>query len=231
MRSRLLAALAAAPVGIAGPQRICAACVQVLPVDGAALGTAAASTEWEVLAAHGELAQRFEAMQATVGEGPGIAAAAGWDPVLLDDLAVTASRWPLLAATLDARDVGAVYALPLQIGAARLGALDLYRDTPGSLEDAEVVAALVAAQTVARIMVSDRDGNALVAGQWWTQSPSSQQIHQASGMVMVQLGVPVGQAYARLQAHAFARGLSLAEVAHQVVARRLRFDPTAEDPG
>ena len=42
---------------------------------------------------------------------------------------------------------------------------------------------------------------------------------------MAQLGVDARSAYARLQAFAFGSGRLLAEVAHDVVTRLLRFDP------
>ena len=44
-------------------------------------------------------------------------------------------------------------------------------------------------------------------------------------MVMVQLGVPIGEAMVRMRAYAFTHGRRLDEVARDVVARRLRFDP------
>jgi hypothetical protein len=48
-------------------------------------------------------------------------------------------------------------------------------------------------------------------------------VHQASGMVAAQLDVSVGQALIRLKAYAFGNGRPLAEVAEDVVARKLRF--------
>ena len=50
------------------------------------------------------------------------------------------------------------------------------------------------------------------------------QVHQASGMVSAQLDVNVGHALIRLRAYAFGHDRPLAEVAKDVVARRLRFD-------
>lgn len=48
-------------------------------------------------------------------------------------------------------------------------------------------------------------------------------VHQASGMVAVQLGVAVGEALIRLRASAFANDRLLDEVADEVVGRQLRF--------
>ena len=58
-------------------------------------------------------------------------------------------------------------------------------------------------------------------------------VHQASGMVAVQLHVSVGQALIRLKAYAFGNDRPLADVAADVVARRLRFDAASgeKDPG
>jgi hypothetical protein len=44
-------------------------------------------------------------------------------------------------------------------------------------------------------------------------------------MVSVQLGVTAAIALVRLRAHAYANGRRLREVAGDVVARRMRFDP------
>jgi ANTAR domain len=54
------------------------------------------------------------------------------------------------------------------------------------------------------------------------------QVHQASGMVMVQAGVTIEEAFLLLRAHAFAVGRPVADVARDVVERRLRFP--VEDP-
>ena len=49
-------------------------------------------------------------------------------------------------------------------------------------------------------------------------------VHQAAGMVAVQLGIGVADALVRLRAHAFATGTPLHKLAEDVVDRRLRFD-------
>ena len=52
-------------------------------------------------------------------------------------------------------------------------------------------------------------------------------VHQATGMISVQLDVSLEEALARLRAHAFAQGTALGEVAAEVVGRQLRFDAGA----
>ncbi|MGO9221200.1 MAG: ANTAR domain-containing protein [Streptosporangiaceae bacterium] len=54
------------------------------------------------------------------------------------------------------------------------------------------------------------------------------EIDQATGMLTVQLRVSAAEAFARLRAYAYARDRRLADVAGDIVARRLRLD---RDPG
>lgn len=49
-------------------------------------------------------------------------------------------------------------------------------------------------------------------------------VHQATGMVSVQLGVPLPEAMVRLRAAAYAGERSLPAFSADVIARRLRMD-------
>ncbi|MFI0487720.1 ANTAR domain-containing protein, partial [Actinomadura sp. 9N215] len=51
------------------------------------------------------------------------------------------------------------------------------------------------------------------------------EVYQATGMVAVQLGIGLQDAFAALRARAFTDGVPLARLARQVVDRRLRFHP------
>jgi AmiR/NasT family two-component response regulator len=54
------------------------------------------------------------------------------------------------------------------------------------------------------------------------------EIHQAKGMVLVQLGISAEDALARLRGHAFAEQRLLIDVARDVVTRRLVFAKDVE---
>jgi hypothetical protein len=49
-------------------------------------------------------------------------------------------------------------------------------------------------------------------------------VHQATGMISVQLGVSLAEALLRLRAHAYGQDRPVADVAADVVGRRMRFD-------
>ena len=52
-------------------------------------------------------------------------------------------------------------------------------------------------------------------------------VHQATGMIMVQMSSDISGAFAALRARAFAEDRSLHEVAADVIERRTRFGPEA----
>jgi len=228
---QFLAALAEHPDGTLGPRELCISCVKVLPVDRAALTVGGAATTWEPLSATDETAARIEAHQLVTGEGPAVDAAERGGPVLVDDLSTEYDRWPGFTAALGRDAYGAMFAFPLQIGAIAVGVLDLYRNEPVPIEPDELTAMVAVADIVTMVLLSrpppaDIDTNTTDA--WWTPSPASSEVHQATGMVIAQLSVAPRIAYLRLRAYAFAHDKPLTEVAREVIERRLRFDPDDE---
>jgi len=162
-----------------------------------------------------------------LGEGPCVDAYNEDRPVLEPDLADAATpRW--LAFTGPALDAGvrAVFGFPLQVGAVRLGALNLYSARSGPLTDDQHADALLMAGIVAHaLMLIQADAPAgQVASELEANADFQYVVHQASGMVAAQLDVTVGQALIRLRAYAFGNGRALSDVAREVVGRRLRFD-------
>jgi len=128
------------------------------------------------------------------------------------------------AAVLERSAVRAVFALPLQWGAVNLGVLDLYRRKPGALDDAQLQDAIAAAEAAALMMLGLRTEPDHGGAAWLDHAVAYRaEIHQATGMVSVQLDVPAAEALARLRAHAFLHDQLLIDVAHDVVSRRLTF--------
>jgi hypothetical protein len=54
-------------------------------------------------------------------------------------------------------------------------------------------------------------------------------MHQAAGMVAVQGAMPVGEALARLRAHAFASNVTAPTLASRIVYREIHFDPLTRE--
>jgi len=220
---------AAADETTAQPERICELCVQMLGINGAGIAMVTPAGHRGVVHATNDVAALIEELQLTLGEGPCIDAVAGGGPVLVPDLHgspdLATDRWPGFLAESAEAGVQAVFAFPLRIGAISIGALDLYRATPGELTGTELPAALLAADAAA-LAVLHRYAGAEAGDAWRGYAQRHQfQIHQATGMVQVQLHVPTEKAFLMLRARAFADGRSLSDVAADVVALRLRFSP------
>lgn len=180
-----------------------------------------------VLAATDGRARQLEELQFALGEGPCVEASSSGRPVLQPDLATAGSaQWPRFgAAALDA-GVHAIFAFPLRVGATRVGVLDLYRDTPGPLSAADLADALAFADaaTVVVLDLQDHDGHGGGSAALTGPIDSQAVIHQATGMITIQLGINLGEALLRLRAHAYATGQTVSAVAADVVNRRLHFD-------
>jgi GAF domain/ANTAR domain len=228
--ARLLGA--SGPERSAQPLRICELCVDTLAVTGAGIAMVTAAGHRGVVCATDSVSSTIEDLQLTLGEGPCIDAAAGGAPVLVPDLAdaadVATERWPTFMESAARAGVKAVFAFPLRVGAISVGVIDLYRDRPGSLSADELPAALMAADAAAlALLYLDVDGEDAFSDDHAARSSYQMQVHQATGMVMAQVGVTIEQAYLLLRARAFADDRPLAELATDVVARRVRF--SAED--
>lgn len=204
-------------------RRLCQACLELLPVDGASVSVMSDTDHRETLYASDEVIAHVEAVQFSLGEGPCFEAFhAGW-PVLVPDLpaAVTVS-WPLFAAEMAGQPVGAIFAFPLQTGAIRIGAMDLYRRSPGWLTASQVAIALHAVDIATLALLAVQAGALDEDGQAWTDLPlHREQVHQATGMVIAALNIPAAHALARLRGYAFATGRLVDDVARDLVARRL----------
>jgi hypothetical protein len=212
--------------------RICRACVDGLDVDGAAISLLTAGAARQTLAATDAMAELLEDLQFTFNEGACMEAARTGNPVLVGDLRHSGEveRWPMFAAAvLERSAVRAVFALPLQWGAVNLGVLDLYRLQPGALDDAQQRDAIAAADAAALMMLGLRTDPDQGGVDWLDHAVAHRaEIHQAAGMVSVQLDVTVAEALARMRAHAFVHDRLLIDVACDVVARRLMFTEDLE---
>lgn len=215
------------------PARLCAACLSALPVSG--VGVALMTVDGPsgvVLAATDERARQLEELQFALGEGPCVEASGDGRPVLEPDLLVAGTpRWPRFGSAVLHAGVHAVFAFPLRVGAVRVGVLDLYRDSPGPLAGPDLAEALAFADaaTVVVLNLQDRDGHEDTPSALIEPIDGRAVVHQATGMIAIQLDVGLAEALLRLRAHAYASGRTVSGIAADVVGRRLRFDDSEPD--
>jgi hypothetical protein len=225
--ARILAQLSSGLTVEPGPARLCEVCADVARMTGAGIMLMTGDVQQGSVCSSNDVSALIEELQFTLGEGPCVDAHRGDRPVLEPDLADPATtRWLAFSPPAVAAGARAVFGFPLQVGAVRLGALNLYRDHPGPLSDDQYADSLVLAGVAARAVLAMQAhaSPGALAAELEDGANFRFVVHQASGMVAVQLGVSVGEALVRLRAYAFGNDRLLAEVAEAVVARKLRLD-------
>ena len=229
-RSRLLEILelirdAGDPTG--GTTRLCEVCADVVDVTGAGIMLMSGDVPRGSVCSSDTVSALIEDLQYTFGEGPCVDAYEQDRPVYEPDLRSDGpGRWATFTPPVVEAGARAVFGFPLQVGTVRLGALNLYRDRPGPLSDAQhgdaVILAGVAARSVLAMQAKAPPG--AIGAELEGGADLRFVVHQASGMVAAQLDVSVAEALVRLRAHAFADNRRLVDVAADVVARRLRLE-------
>ena len=221
---RLARAIAGTPPTRGLGERLCLASRDLSGADAAALTVGTTVSERVTLFATDETSARLEDLQEVLGDGPGPAAISSGRLEVCTLTDGHAAPWPrFAAAALELVGPGKVYSVPMRPERAVFGVLTFYRlgapDQSLALDGSGLVRLAAAAGAA---VVRDPDTSSEdVGGPWHARS----RVHQATGMVVVQLGLTPDDALAVLRAHAYAGDTSLADVADRVLDRTLRFRP------
>jgi len=206
--------------------RLVELCTDQLPVSGAGLALMSTRGHGGTVAASDDAAAELEDLQFTLGEGPCLDASRTGRPVLVPDLVRSGPRrWPAFADEAQAAGVRAVFALPLRVGAIRVGVLDLYRDAAGGLSSDALREALAFADAATTLLLHLQAGGE-GAGLPLDTVPGLDdraEVHQATGIVSVHAGVGLDEALTLLRARAYAEQRPIADVAQDVLSGRIRF--------
>ncbi|MCU1457769.1 MAG: hypothetical protein JWL73_1861 [Actinomycetia bacterium] len=207
--------------------RLLSACVDVLGINGAGITLMVGDENRGSLGGSDETIRIVEELQFSLGEGPCVDTHRSGRPVLEPRLADPSMlRWPQFSAPAIEAGVQAIFGFPLVVGTTGIGALDVYSDQPGELRPTQYRDALVMANIVTHAVLeiqAEADPGSL--------SPQLDDavilrtvVHQATGMLSVQLDVTIPDALACLRAYAYAESRPIDAVAKAVVERRLRID-------
>jgi hypothetical protein len=243
MRAALGDAVAHGDPTFSMADRLCRACVDLLSVDGAAISVMHEGANHGTMGSSSELSRLLDEFQFTYGEGPCLEAVRSGSPVMIDDLRDPAEeRWPAYTDAASRLGVRAVFSLPVCAANSYIGALDLYRNTPGPLLGNALLGGLLAAELavlpVLGLMSTGLGESPFADGSraWGHLSELSRvEVYQATGMVIAQLDVTPAEALVRLRAHAFANDLTASQVAWAIIERKLVLesdrDPWAAGSG
>jgi len=208
--------------GVAVIDRFCEAGQLMLDGDGAAITASYDRPERHTLSWTSALALMIEDAQDVAGEGPGFDAVRTREVVSAEFGMRRPTPWPLLEDTVAGLGfTGSILALPVVAADRSLGALVVHRHHTSLTFDpatarflaANLGAALseeLSPEELDRELTEDWSGRAVV--------------HQATGMVTVQLRIMPSDALVVMRAHAYQQGTSLIDVAMSVVERELAFN-------
>jgi hypothetical protein len=214
--------------------RLCCACVEMLEVDGASLSLLYNSETFGTFGASGDISRRLDEFQFTFGEGPCLDAMANSTPVLIPDLSQRAGeRWPAFTSAVLTMGVRGIFAMPVMLDGTNVGALDLYRRAPGTLDGEQLTGGLLAADiaggTIRALRARSTTWDVDVDDDGTIQNELALlgrvEVAQATGMIMGQLDIDRTEALIRLRGYAFAHGMTASEVAWDIVERRLSLLP------
>ncbi|MGB7818599.1 MAG: ANTAR domain-containing protein [Ornithinibacter sp.] len=210
--------------GVPLAARFCRAASTTLGCDGAAITVAYTRPERVTLCASDDTARIIEEALELMGQGPGADAFSSGAYLRLDvGGAGVDPRWPLL------EDSGLSEVAPVTVHAVPLGdppvigVLTLYQHGAGRDFDVEDAAAV--ARVLAAALLADGPTHQETGGGAWS---ARAEVHQATGMVIAQLGVGEDDALALIRAHAYSHDQSVPRSSHDIVNRRVTFSATSD---
>jgi diguanylate cyclase (GGDEF)-like protein len=127
--------------------------VDILPVTGVGVMLMGEGQELHFVAASDHKVMSIETLQNELIEGPCLAAYRTGERVSVPDLSSDQQFANFSPRALEA-GLAAVFTFPLRLGGRRLGALDLYRDTPGELNDDDLQIAQILADVASGYLMN-----------------------------------------------------------------------------
>ncbi|MFD7407037.1 GAF and ANTAR domain-containing protein [Streptomyces sp. NPDC059866] len=194
-------------------------CVGMLDVSAAGVLLADRDGKLRVMAASDEQVRLLELFQLQNDEGPCLECFRTGVPVIVPDLGTVAARWPRFAVAAQRSGFGAVQALPMRLRDEVVGALNLFRITPGPFDPAAapVAQALADVATISLLQQRTAQRSTVLNEQLQTALNSRVLIEQAKGKLAERQGIDMEQAFTALRGYARSHNRRLADVARALI--------------
>lgn len=174
----------------------------------------------EVMASSTHDTRLVELFELQHDEGPCLDAFRFGQPVTPTDQAAMRAAWPTFTARLSDAGFASTQAVPLRLEDEAIGALNVFRVSPGALSDADVklARALADVATVAIVQRRVLDAREQLAEQLQEALTSRLKVEQAKGKLAERTGVGTDAAFTQMRSHARRSGLPLCQVVEAVIA-------------
>jgi GAF domain-containing protein len=193
--------------------------VRLLDASEAGLLLADPRGELRVVAASSERARLLELFQIQSDQGPCLDCFRTGQPVAVADLGAATRRWPRFAPAAQEAGFAAVQALPMRLRDQIIGALNLFRATPGvfDLADMRVGQALADVATISLLNERSLRRSETLNEQLQTALNSRVTIEQAKGKLAERMQLDMDQAFSVLRRYARTRNVRLSDLARAFV--------------
>ncbi|HET9830016.1 MAG TPA: GAF and ANTAR domain-containing protein [Nocardioidaceae bacterium] len=201
-------------------------CVELLGADAAGLMLSDQRGGLQLMTATLERARVLEVFELQVQEGPCLECFMTGEAVTNVELVEANKRWPIFTPAAVEAGFGATHALPMRLRGTVIGALNLFTDQPVHLTstDLGVGQAMADVATIGLLHQQLAHEQTILSEQLQSALHSRVLVEQAKGALSARAGVSVGEAFARMRAHARSHNLALSVVASEVVGGTVTAD-------
>jgi len=204
-------------------QTLVDSCRDLLGSTAAGILLADERGQLEVVASTSESSRLVEMMQLGAEAGPCIESYYTGQPVIVPDIERGPAEWARFRQSALEQGFTAVFAIPLRLRETTIGSLNLFQSSAGAMADDDLTAARALADVATIGILHERSlrESAIVHQQLQNALNSRILIEQAKGVIAHRNSVSVDEAFALLRSHARSNRRGIAEVAADVVNRRL----------
>lgn len=206
------------------PPNLCREVADLLDVTDVTLTLVGGAARRFTLCASSDNALTLDQWQFTLDEGPCLEAAEAGRTSSASTTATDDPPWPQLAEKAAELGYGTIGGTPLAVSGRPYGAMNIQnsgRLRDGLMGDAREIAGVLSTPIMSQL--AEKAPALIDLADYAT-------VHQASGMLSVQLGISVSDALAVLRARAWTEGRLLVTVATEIVNRQVYLGESDEEP-
>jgi GAF domain-containing protein len=194
-------------------------CVELLGADASGLMLADQRGDLQVMAVTAERARTLELFELQIQEGPCRECFSTGRAIINVELAEAYERWPAFTPAAVEAGFGATHALPMRLRRRVIGALNLFTDRAGRLDDDDVAVGQAMADVATIGLLHERNlhEQMVLAEQLQSALHSRVVVEQAKGVLAARAGISVAEAFTRMRSYARGKHLTLSAVASAVV--------------
>lgn len=199
--------------------------VAILDAAAAGLLLADPAGNLQVMASTSEESQLVEVLQLEAGEGPCVDCFRTGAVVVIQDIAVDGSRWPQFQSSALSQGFQSMHAVPMRVRDRTIGALNLFRKSPGPLsaEDAAIAQAFADVATICLLQERALRESEIINEQLQHALNGRILIEQAKGVISHTANVDINRAFILLRDYARAHNQAIYETAEKVINRTIAF--------